>query len=349
MFQGYDDYDTFFPNARHGSFIEHFRCYSVAMLPGNERQDVNYGGKVILPPSALAKLSGLNIQYPMLFELTNSSRSKATHAGVLEFIAEEGKVYVPRWMMQTLLLEEGDVVRVSNTSLPLGTFVKIQPQSTDFLDITDPKAVLENAFRNFTTLTEGDIITIKYNNKMYDILVMETKPGGKGISIIETDLEVDFAPPLGYVEENYKPVKKPSSSHLSGSLPSIDEHTIERASPRFTPFKGSGSKLSGKPAEKVASSDTPSSQTSSSSGSLANQTPAALVLPPGKLFFGYPVIPLKKNQAGANGGEEKKAFVGAGQTLRTARKGVGRSGSGSSSSLSRPSSPAAGPSARKYP
>jgi hypothetical protein len=29
---------------------------------------------------------------------------------------------------------------------------------------------------------------------------METKPEGKGISIVETDLSVDFAPPVGYVE-----------------------------------------------------------------------------------------------------------------------------------------------------
>lgn len=44
-------------------------------------------------------------------------------------------------MMQTLLLEDGDIVEVSNASLQLGRFVKIEPQSVDFLDITDPKAV----------------------------------------------------------------------------------------------------------------------------------------------------------------------------------------------------------------
>ena len=29
---------------------------------------------------------------------------------------------------------------------------------------------------------------------------METHPGGEGISVIDTDLEVDFAAPVGYVE-----------------------------------------------------------------------------------------------------------------------------------------------------
>lgn len=32
----------------------------------------------------------------MLFEL--SCGSKSTHAGVLEFIAEEGRVYLPHWV-----------------------------------------------------------------------------------------------------------------------------------------------------------------------------------------------------------------------------------------------------------
>jgi hypothetical protein len=111
-------------------------------------------------------------------------------------------------MMQQLLLQSGELLHIKSTSLPLGKFVKIQPQSTDFLDITDPKAVLEQALRNFSTLTQGDIITIKYNHKLYDIQVLETKPEGKGISIVETDLEVDFAPPVGYVEPERSTFKK---------------------------------------------------------------------------------------------------------------------------------------------
>lgn len=43
--------------------------------------------------------------------------------------------------MKTLSLEQGQIVQVVNATLPTGTFVKIQPQSVDFLDISDPKAV----------------------------------------------------------------------------------------------------------------------------------------------------------------------------------------------------------------
>jgi ubiquitin fusion degradation protein 1 len=40
---------------------------------------------------------------------------------------------------------------------------------------------------------------------------METKPGGEGISVLDTDLEVDFAPPVGYVEPE-KPKAAPPAT-----------------------------------------------------------------------------------------------------------------------------------------
>jgi len=79
-------------------FDEYYRCYPVAMLPGPERENVNHGGKVIMPPSALDRLTRLHITYPMLFELINGAKETTTHAGVLEFIAEEGKIYLPYWV-----------------------------------------------------------------------------------------------------------------------------------------------------------------------------------------------------------------------------------------------------------
>jgi len=99
-------------------FNEYFRCYPVGFMPGNpepiadlrsiaslsdtlvgpERENVNYGGKVIMPPSALEKLTRLHISYPMLFELRNGAKERVSHAGVLEFIAAEGRIYLPHWV-----------------------------------------------------------------------------------------------------------------------------------------------------------------------------------------------------------------------------------------------------------
>ena len=47
-----------------------------------------------------------------------------------------------------------------------GTFVKFQPQSVDFLEISNPRAVLETTMRHFSCLTEGDIICLPYNDRV---------------------------------------------------------------------------------------------------------------------------------------------------------------------------------------
>lgn len=107
--------------------------------------------------------------------------------------------------MRRLELQEGENVRLYGTQLPKGKFVKLQAQSVMFLELSDPKAVLEQALRNYTALTIGDIIEISYNMMTFELLVMEIQPVGAGINILNTDLEVDFAAPKGYVEPERKP------------------------------------------------------------------------------------------------------------------------------------------------
>ncbi len=97
---------------------------------------------VIMPPSALAHLTAMDLESPWMFQLRNPSNPAAsTHAGVLEFIAQEGVVHLPYWMMKTLRLNEGDPIRITGAELPKGKLVKLQAQSVHFLEISDPKAV----------------------------------------------------------------------------------------------------------------------------------------------------------------------------------------------------------------
>jgi ubiquitin fusion degradation protein 1 len=63
---------------------------------------------------------------------------------------------------------------------------------------------LETTLRNFSCLTTGDSIMVAYNNKKYYIDIIESKPAS-AITIIETDCEVDFAPPLDYKEPERVP------------------------------------------------------------------------------------------------------------------------------------------------
>merc|ERR1719370_454427 len=176
-----------------------YKCFSVALLPGNERSDVERGGKIIMPSSALDQLTRLNIVYPMLFKLTNAGTQRTTHCGVLEFVADEGKIYIPYWMMQNLMVDTGGMVQVESATLPVATFSKFQPLSADFLDLTNPKAVLEMRLRHFACLSKGDIVAINYNNRIYELNVLETKPAA-AVSIIECDMNVDFEAPPGYEE-----------------------------------------------------------------------------------------------------------------------------------------------------
>lgn len=44
-------------------------------------------------------------------------------------------------MMNQLDISEGDFVIVDNATLQLATYSKFQPQSIEFLDISNPKAV----------------------------------------------------------------------------------------------------------------------------------------------------------------------------------------------------------------
>lgn len=196
-FGGHFDDDNFGMRgaAPPGAFTRQFRCYPVSFI---DKSELESGGKIVLPPSALDTLARLNITFPMVFQL-ESRDGRNTHCGVQEFIAEEGHANVPYWLMQNLFVEEGGMITVRNANLPNGTFVKFQPQTSNFLKISNPKAVLEATLRSFTCLTKGDTIAINYNDKIYYIDVLEVAPGD-AIMIVETDVNVEFAAPADYVE-----------------------------------------------------------------------------------------------------------------------------------------------------
>jgi ubiquitin fusion degradation protein 1 len=301
-------------------FEDYFRCFPVAMMPENVRKDdANFGGKIFLPPSALNKLTMLHIRYPMLFELLNEKENLRTFSGVLEFVAEEGRVYLPQWMMSTLHLQPGSVIKITNQDVPLGRFVKIEPQSVDFLDISDPKAVLENVLRKFSTLTINDVVEISYNDKIYGIKVLEVKPESafNSICVVETDLETDFAPPVGYVEPNYsKEVKKSSQPNPQKTMGTMAQsikfaEIAQSANEQATSFKGEGQKVSGRASKPQPRREVKIEEL------VFDGEPAPLTLPDGQLFFGFPVTLVKLED---KPDETKPEFSGQGQTLRQSKK-----------------------------
>ena len=250
-------------------------------------------------------------------------------------------------MLETLSLSPGDILQIKSTDLPPGRFIKLQPQSPNFLDISDPKAVLENAFRNFACFTIGDTFTFAYNDTIYSIAVLETKPSIalKGaIGVLETDLEVDFAPPVGYEEPKRQPKSMPQGGmvHNTGTMAqAINYASIAPASNSAAAgakavssnFLTGGQRLKGTKAPTPKAS-TPVAGASSNAATPPQQQqdaekvkirrsngPQPLRLPHGKLFFGYEIKPVRKAGEKPESESEKPRFAGQGQTLR---KGGGK-------------------------
>ncbi|KAH3762493.1 ubiquitin fusion degradation protein 1 [Pelomyxa schiedti] len=265
------------------AYNQYLRVYQIATKC--DSVEITYGGKIILPPSALETLIRLRIQYPMQFKLTNPRYPHlTTHAGVLEFTAEEGRCYLPEWLKEQLALVEGsDVVFITSAFLYPATFCKLQPFSDDFLQVTNPRVILEKALRNFSALSVGDQIPIKFGNKTYLVCVRELKPAS-AVSVVETDVSIEFDEPLSQTSALPRPsvsstppalphpattpstttATSPStttsaspSSNTTSTTEEVLEtlhtedtpttNTTETSTPKFIPFSGSAVRLNGKP------------------------------------------------------------------------------------------------------
>jgi ubiquitin fusion degradation protein 1 len=209
----------------------------------------------------------MEVDYPMLFQMTNEAVGRGTHCGVLEFTAEEGRCYMPFWMMQNLCVEEGSLITVKNVSLSTATFVKFRAQSCDFLDISNPRAVLEYTLRKYTCLTTGDMICLPYNGQKFYLEVTDVQPAGKA-SIVECNVNIDFDEPVGYKEfeaaQNAKH-EAISGGHVSGGTKegggssgtegpvravqrakTVSAEEEAAAASVFAPFKGAAQRVDGK-------------------------------------------------------------------------------------------------------
>lgn len=184
---------------------------------------------------------------------------------------------------------------MESASLPVATFAKFQPHSVDFLDLTNPKAVLESRLRNFACLSSGDVVAITYNNKVYEMSVLETKPAS-AVSVIECDLNVDFAAPVGYQEPRANTSQgSPSGGKKTnsganretgsggGGGKNDDEDDDDLAKPMdvselmmgsrtqgFVPFSGSGNRLDGKVRNGSSSSSSNMNSSTDSAGADAS-------------------------------------------------------------------------------
>jgi len=181
-------------------YFKAYKSYPLSMKTNN----IEYinGGKIILPESGINTLISNDddsLLFPIImhFKLINLNKNIETYCGLLEFSSDEDSCYLPDWLMKHLQLSIEDIVLIQYANLNKGEYVKLQPKTIGFIEIKDIQNLLEQNLKYFATLTQGDIIPVKHNENIYEVLILEIRPNAnnnKAISLLEleTDLKVDL-------------------------------------------------------------------------------------------------------------------------------------------------------------
>lgn len=121
---------------------------------------------------------------------------------------------------------------------------------------------MEYLLRKFSAFGEGETFIIQYNKKTYPIKVLEVKPKHttRAVSIIETDVQVEFAPPADQKEEPTiniptQPIPTPQIKEEIAS-PGGTPKSLGTTPKGFNAFSGPG--LSLKDSPKPTPTQTPS-------------------------------------------------------------------------------------------
>jgi Ubiquitin fusion degradation protein UFD1 len=152
--------------------------------------------RVVLPPAALEQLLSrvplnTDLPQPLTFRVFNPRNDKFTHVGVREFSAPVNTVGIPAWIIESLGLHEDDAVTVAIRDLPKATRVKLRPLEAGYIE-DDWKALLESQLRTHTTLTKGEILSIRTGlGTTFRFLVDELEPSD-AVNLIDTDVTTEI-------------------------------------------------------------------------------------------------------------------------------------------------------------
>jgi len=166
--------------------------------------------KLVLPPSALQRLSEQGaLESGMLsFAVALPGEVSGTHAGVAEFVAEEGTIGIPPRVALCLTkgaglntLESIGTVQVRFVRLPRSSqcTARLQPRGHGFhVDgikaiRMDLQHVLMESLRGHVALTVGDWLPIRHAGVSYELVVKELSPDPQ-LSLIDTELSIDIMP-----------------------------------------------------------------------------------------------------------------------------------------------------------
>ena len=187
-------------------------CFSFTCSSQSEEiiNRCRYSNKILLPPDILRELMARDLFTEndiMFFKVINKKIEFGVVCSVQEFTASPGMCHIPYHIMEELAITEGETVEIEKVSPPKGTYVKLRPQETAFIEMSNPKAILEKIMcQDYPVITEGQTITINYKDlgKIFSIDILETQPE-EVVSIIDTDLNVEFGEPADYIAPSPPP------------------------------------------------------------------------------------------------------------------------------------------------
>ena len=227
------------------SFKTNLPCFSFmcSTQPEELTKQLKSSNKILLPPSVLYELNQQDLSNDiMFFKVSNKEMQFGTVCGVHEFSAPPGICHVPFHIMDNIGITEGQEVEIEKVCPVQGQYMKLRPHKTAFINLHDPKAVLEKIMSlDYPVVSQGQTIELYYKDldKRYLIDIVETKPADI-ISIVNTDINIDFDQPLDYVEPQYQ---KPPAIQQNKI---ISHKTPIKNMKQFVPFSGQGNKLGDK-------------------------------------------------------------------------------------------------------
>ena len=260
------------------SFTFDIQCYSLSMFINYDKyKHLENSDKILIPQSIMMKINSRTTELPkqlifsikkMVFDEGNMFYANDCKCQLFEFIEGIDNIYIPSRIMQSLWLQENDLVSLEYISypIPMGKKIILKPHTSDFLEIMDTKDFLENGLnKNYSILNQNDTISIPYQDKIMYFDVLKTEPNST-ILISDTDLEVDFEAPFDYKEKKVEEAEESKDDDVEEIREKInnmfdrEEHemservqinnfisnsqqSILKKSMEFVPFSGKGNRL----------------------------------------------------------------------------------------------------------
>lgn len=253
----------------------------------------------IFPTRLMSELPELDGQtQPITFSVRGDSDIRTLHVCAHEFSAQDDILYLPRSMMESAFLQDGDTVTVEYQVLPKATFLVVQPLSRQFsveYDFETAKTALEKIIvKNYPILEKGEEINIENHT----LIIRDIEPY-EIVSTFDSDPKVDFLPALDEPSEREEDTKEPDEQ-----VEQVEQ--VEKA--EWKPFGGTGYTLSGGHISK----DLSSSASKLKGVSCTTKSPSAVTQPSIKR-----APRPKTNSSSVNKNTSFQAFAGPGNRLGT--------------------------------